>query len=105
MNCPKCGTIMSRVNTNETGNYVIYKRKCSYCKHKTTSYEFFEEDLPTGFPEPGTRILIGDNLRELVPAIYLKTSSNALYPYIAIDGYGELQGKLIIQIAWGVKEL
>jgi len=96
---------MSRASTTETGNYVIYKRKCVHCKYKTTSYEFFEEDLPQCYIEPGTRILIGDHLKAMVPAVYLKTSSNCLYPYIALDECGELQGKLIVQIAWGVKEL
>ena len=105
MKCPKCGMPMLIISRVETGNYTIFKRKYRKCKYKATSYEFFKDDLPPGYTEPGTRILIGDSLKKMVPAIYLKTSSNCLYPYIALDEYGELQGKLIVQIAWGVKEL
>ena len=104
MKCPKCGTTMIINKTLDTANYIKRKLSCKNCNHEAVTYEFLAEDIPTGFFEKGTRVLIGDNDRNIVPAIFL-TSCNSLYPDIAIDDDGELQGKRIIPIAWGVKEL
>lgn len=104
MKCPKCGRSMKNVQTTDIVNYIKRKLKCDDCGCNAITYEFFASDIPDDFLVPGTRVLIGDNKRDVVPAVYL-TSCNSLYPYIAIDNDGELQGKRIIPIAWGVKEL
>ena len=104
MKCPKCGKSMKNVQTIDTVNYIKRKLKCDNCGRAAVTYEFLAEDIPDGFIESGTRVLIGDNNRDIVPAVYL-TSCNSLYPHIAVDDDGELQGKRIIQIVWGVKEL
>ena len=104
MKCPKCGKSMSNVKTIDMINYIKRKLICKSCKKRAVTYEFFAEDIPSNFIAPGTRVLIGDNDKKIVPAIYL-TSCNSLYPHIAIDDDGELQGKKVISIYWGVKEL
>ena len=104
MKCPKCGKSMKNVHSYDVVNYIKRKLKCDNCGHKSVTYEFFAEDIPNGFLDPGTRVLIGDNNRDIVPAVYL-TSCNSLYPHIAIDDDGELQGKRIIPIAWEIQEL
>jgi len=95
---------MSNLKTTDMINYIKRKLICKSCKKRAVTYEFFAEDIPDGFLSAGTRVLIGDNNKKVVPAIYL-TSCNSLYPYIAIDDDGELQGKNIIAINWEVKEL
>lgn len=104
MKCPKCGTTMKKIKTIDAVNYIKRKLKCNSCGYKSITYEFLAEDIPDGFLEPGTRVLIGDNTINIVPAVYL-TSCNSLYPHIAFDDNGKLQGKRIIKIVWGVKEL
>ena len=104
MKCPICGRSMKNMQTIDHINYIKRKLKCDSCKRKSVTYEFFAEDIPTDFISSGTRVLIGDNHKDIVPAIYL-TSSNSLYPHIAIDDDGKLQGKRIVQVAWEVKEL
>jgi len=104
MKCPKCGKSMSNESTMDMINYVKRKLICKNCKKIAITYEFFAEDIPDRFITSGTRVLIGDNSKDIIPAIYL-TSCNSLYPHIAIDNDGKLQGKRIIPIAWGVKEL
>ena len=105
MNCPKCGKPLVKMNQSNNSNYVRSIRKCKKCKFKTNSYEFLAEDLPNGYLQEGTRVLIGDNLKDIIPALFLRTSNNSLYPYIVLDNDGEMQGKTIIKIAWGAKEL
>ena len=95
---------MKNVQTIDAVNYIKRKLKCDNCGRSAVTYEFLAEDIPAGFIESGTRVLISDNNKDIVPAVFL-TSCNSLYPYIAIDDDGELQGKRIIPIAWGVKEL
>ena len=105
MNCPKCGKSMSGDGILNTGNYIKRKLLCKNCDYPATTYEFFAQDLPNGYIASGTRVLIGDNHRDITPGIYVGTSINSLYPHLAIDDDGELQGKTIIKIAWGVREL
>ena len=104
MKCPKCGSAMKKEKTIDTVNYIKRKLICKSCNHHAVTYEFLSEDVPEGFLMKGTRVLIGDNDRDVVPGFYL-TSLNSLYPHIVIDDDGKLQGKRIISIAWGVKEL
>lgn len=104
MKCPKCGRPMNKEKTIDTNNYIKRSLLCKNCNNREVTYEFLSEDVPKGFLMKGTRVLIGDNDRDVVPGFYL-TSCNSLYPYIVIDDDGELQGKRIIPIAWGVKEL
>lgn len=105
MNCPKCGKSMKQKETANYSNYIKRKMVCKNCAIPATTYEFFAQDLPAGFTSSGTRVLIGDNHRDVVPGIYVGTSVNSLYPHLAIDDDGELQGKKIIKVAWGVEEL
>jgi len=100
MKCPKCGKAMKQVNSTDTGNYIKRRLYCKSCNLRSTSYEFFSNDLPSGFTTSGTRVLIGDNCRDIVPGIYA-SSNNSLYPHIAIDDDGKLQGKEIIIVPWG----
>jgi hypothetical protein len=104
MKCPKCGKSMSNESTVDMINYIKRKLICKSCKKRAVTYEFLTEDIPGSFILPGTRILIGDNDKDIIPAIYI-TSCNSIYPHIAIDDDGELQGKRIIAINWGVNEL
>ena len=105
MKCPKCGTLMKKVQTTDLNNYIKRKLICKSCKYRAVTYEFLAEDIPSGFLDPGSRVLIGDNKKDIVPAVYLHSCVNSLYPYIALDDDGELQGKRIIKIAWGTQEL
>ena len=104
MKCPVCGNSMKNVQTIDNINYIKRKLECNSCGKKSVTYEFLAEDIPLGFIGSGTRVLIGDNHKDIVPAIFL-TSCNSLYPHIAIDDDGKLQGKRIVKIGWGVKEL
>ena len=104
MKCPKCGKTLIKISHYNNGNYTKNVRICKKCKYKTTSYEFLAEDLPDGFLQKGQRVLIGDSLKNLVPAIYLHTSSLSTYPYIVIDNDGEMIGKTVVKIKWGRKE-
>ena len=104
MKCPKCGNLMTKIKIIDTGNYIKRKLECKHCHIKAMTYEFLSEDIPSGFLERGSRVLIGDNDKDIVPAVYL-TSCNSLYPNIAIDDEGELMGRRIIQIKWGVDQL
>ncbi len=105
MKCPKCGDTMKNIQITDYINYVKRKLECIKCKTKAVTYEFFTEDIPVDFVVPGTRVLIGDNERNVVPAIYSKHTLNTKFHHVAIDDDGELQGKMIIPITWGVKEL
>jgi len=104
MKCPKCGKVMVQTGLTDTSNYIKRKLLCRICNYKAVSYEFFAEDIPGGFVASGTRVLIGDNNKDIVPGIYAGTI-NSLYPHLAIDNDGKLQGKRIIEVPWGVKEL
>ncbi len=105
MKCPKCGKSLSRISHSDDGNFTTALRKCKSCNYKTKSYEFLAEDIPDGFLQEGQRVLIGDSLNNIVPAIFLRTSNISLYPYIVLDSDGEMMGKTVVKIAWGVKEL
>jgi len=105
MKCPKCGKPLKQINVIDTANYIKRRFHCKCCNHRATSYEFFANDLPSGFTASGTRVLIGDNCKDIVPGIYAGSSINSLYPHLAIDNDGQLQGRLIIPIPWEAKEI
>ena len=105
MKCPKCGKPLKQINAVDTVNYIKRRFYCRSCNHRSTSYEFFANDLPPGFTASGTRVLIGDNRRDIVPGIYAGSSINSLYPHLAIDEDGVLQGKRIVIVPWEGKEL
>ena len=96
---------MKNVQTIDNINYIKRKLKCDNCGRAAVTYEFMAEDIPTGFLEPGARVLIGDNSRDIVPAVYLRSCNNSLYPHFAVDDEGELQGRRVIKVVWGVEEL
>jgi len=104
MKCPKCGKQMILQGMTDTANYIKRKLSCTPCNYNAVSYEFFAEDIPDGFVASGTRVLIGDNRRDIVPGVYAGTIDN-LYPHLAIDNDGQLQGKRIIPVQWEIKEL
>jgi len=104
MKCPKCGNPMKQLSAVDTANYIKRRLFCKPCNHYAVTYEFFAADLPSGFTASGTRVLIGDNFKDIVPGICAGTIES-LYPHIAIDDDGRLQGKRIVEIPWGVKEL
>ena len=105
MKCPKCGKAMNQSGLTDAANDIKRRLHCKHCNYRSTSYEFFASDLPCGFTASGTRVLIGDNRKDIVPGIYAGSSINSLYPHLAIDNDGKLQGKKIIPISWEVKEL
>jgi len=104
MKCPKCGTTMKQIGVRDTANYIRRRLFCKSCNNYSVTYEFFASDLPSGFTASGTRVLIGDNKKDISPAIYAGTI-DSLYPHFAIDDDGDLQGKQIITIPWEAKEL
>jgi len=104
MKCPKCGKLMKQLGSRDTANYIRRRLFCKSCNNYSVTYEFFASDLPSGFTASGTRVLIGDNKRNISPGIYAGTI-DSLYPHLAIDDDGELQGKRIIPISWEVNEL
>ena len=95
---------MINENISDRVNYIKRDLICKSCNNRAVTYEFFAEDIPDGFLKKGSRVLIGDNNKDVVPAFYL-TSCNGPYPHLAIDDDGELRGKEIIPIDLGAKEL
>jgi hypothetical protein len=100
MKCPRCGEFLYQSDKLRYNNFIKRERYCRGCEFKTVTYEFLIEDTPNGFIATGTRVIIGDKTNALIPAVYLRSSSNSSYPYIAIDDEGELQSSILIPVVW-----